>query len=255
MEGKNSMYSYTVAVCDDESYYREEIIKMFTAYQSESGNKLIVNEYSSGEELLKAIKVEKKRFQIIILDVEMDGISGVETANEIRKSDEGAGIIFVTGHETYAFDAYKVEAVGYLTKPVEYIGLKKIMAKTIIMVDFIKEKEEAEKRYLEIMTQHEKIRIEINRILYIEKRRNAALIHTSDNEYSCYETLSELYGKLDQRKFTYCHQGYIVNFHKVKDVGKNSIRFNAHLEVPLSRKYYKELRSKFLSGIQNASHS
>lgn len=246
------MYLYDIAICDDESYYREEIIKMFAAYQSESGNRLTISEYSSGEDLLEGIKKKEKPFDIIILDVEMKAKTGVETAKEIRREDDGAVIIFATSHDSYALDAFAVGAAGYLVKPVNYVELKKIMMKSIVMADFFKDKKEAEKRYLNIMTQHEKMEIEIDRIIYIEKERNKARISTRDGEYSCYETLSELYKKLDQRKFTYCHQGFLVNFEKVKDVEKTKICFGSNIDVPLSRKYYKELRERFMQGVRSS---
>lgn len=246
------MYSYNIAICDDESYYREEIIKMFAAYQSESGNQLTIDDYPSGEALLDILKKENKKYDFFILDVEMGRMSGVETARAIRKEDEGAVIIFATSHNEYALDAFDIGAAGYLTKPVDYVGLKRIMKQAVIMADFYKDKKEAEKRYLEISAQSEKnYKVEMERIIYIEKKRNSAHIHTEDGECCCYETLAQLYDKLDQRNFTYCHQGYIINFSKIKDVEKTKICFGYHLEIPLSRRYYKELRERFLECIHS----
>ncbi len=244
------MYLYDIAICDDEVYCREELIKMFAAYESESGNRLNISEYSSGEELLEGIKNREKPFEIIILDVEMTGINGVETAVEIRKEDEGVAIIFATSYDKYAFNSYSVGAAGYFKKPVNYVELKKVMKKSIMMADYFMEQKEAEKRYLRIKTQYEETRIETDRIIYIEKERNKARIYTVDGEYSCYESLSELYKKLDQSKFTFCHQGYLVNFEMIKNVEKTKICFGSHVDIPLSRKYYKELHERFMKGVR-----
>lgn len=80
-------------------------------------------------------------------------------------------------------------------------------------------------------------------------KRNTSIIHTTDNEYACYETLSQIYERLDVNKFFYVHQGYIVNFDRILEVGKNMVVLADYMEVPVSRKYYKELKERFMSRI------
>lgn len=244
------MYNYKVAICDDEVYYREEIHRLLATYQAESGHKLCISNYDSGEKLLRDIN-DNTEFQIIILDIEMDGILGTIVAKEIRKKDENVLIIFATNHDEFALDAFEVEAAGYLLKPVIYTKLKSIINKALINIDFLKDKVSDDKRYLNVIMNYENIIIDINCILYIEKRRNISIIHTKDKEYSCYETLVDIYKKLNTFKFVYCHQGFIINFDEVKEVCKNSILFNSHHEVPVSRKYYISLRTRFIEKINN----
>lgn len=241
------MNYYRVAVCDDEKYYREELLSLLTTFENESGNKIEILTYSSGEELLE--DWETKTIHIIIMDVEMKEKSGIDVARDIRKKDDNVSIIFATSYENYAINAFDVSAMGYLVKPVSYVKLKKLLTKAIIAVDYKNDREVARARYIEVKVKYDKVNIEADKIQYIEKRRNVSIIHTKDNEYTSYDTLSQLYEKLDSRKFIYTHQGYLVNFDMIKEVAKTSVVLEDYIEVPISRKYYKGIRERFMNQI------
>lgn len=241
------MNRYRIAVCDDESHYREEVINFITTFSNESGNVFELHAYQSGEELLK--DYTSTIYHILILDVEMGGKSGIDVAMEIRKQDENVIIIFATSHENYALGAFDVSAAGYLVKPVSYVKLKKVLSNAIMSVDFFRDRESARERYIEIKVKYETIRIEVNKIKYIEKKRNVSIIHMVANEYTCYETLAQLYSKLDINKFSYIHQGYIVNFSMIMEVGKTMIVLADYIEIPISRKYYKDVKARFMENI------
>lgn len=243
------MYSYSVAVVDDEPEFRKRIVEMFTAYQSESSNQLIIYEFGNAEELLEVYKEKEHPFQILILDVEMGTINGAEAAKKIRKKDKTVSIIFVTNFPSYAIDAFEVDAIGYLVKPVEYIQLKSRMAKAIIDVDYLHDRLLASNRYLTVKMHFRDVPIEINGIYYIEKRRNQSVIHTENGEYTCYDPLKQLYESLDHPRFVYCHQGYIVNFERIKSINETQVCFSDHMVVPLSRKYYTDLKTRLINQI------
>lgn len=241
--------NYRIAICEDEIYYKEELLAFLKAYESESGNSLLIEYYSSGEEFLELGK--NKVYHIIILDVEMGKLTGVEVAREIRKQDETVQIIFATSHERYAIDAFDVSALGYLVKPVSYLKLKKLISNAIMLVDFMNDKEDAKKRYIKVKVKYETVNILVDSIRYIEKKRNKCIIHEKDNEYSCYETLTQFYEKLDIHKFIYTHQGYIVNYDKIQEVLDNSVILDDYIEIPLSRRYYKPLKERFMEELRS----
>ncbi|MFV0341772.1 MAG: LytR/AlgR family response regulator transcription factor [Anaerocolumna sp.] len=248
------MNQYRIAVCDDETYYREDVINLLTTYSNESGNMFELHPYESGEELLR--EYANTVYHILILDVQMQGRSGIDVAREIRKRDDNVVIFFATSHENYALGAFDVSASGYLVKPVSYVKLKKLLSTAVMTVDFLRDRELAQERYIEIKVKYETIRIEVNKIKYIEKKRNVSIIHMVNNEYTCYETLSQLYAKLDINKFCYIHQGYIVNFNMIMEVGKTMVVLADYIEIPISRKYYKEIKTRFMDNIyQKMNHT
>ncbi|SHO53002.1 LytR/AlgR family response regulator transcription factor [Anaerocolumna xylanovorans] len=238
---------YRIATCDDEIYYQDELCNLLKTYENESGNKLDICRFSSGEKLLE--QYEEAIFHILILDIEMGGLSGMETAKEIRKIDEDVIIIFATSFDNYALGAFEVNALNYLVKPVDYVKLKKVMSIATAAVDFKRDQISARKRYLEVRVKNTDVHVEIAKIKYIEKKRNASVIHTSDNEYACYEPLAQLHDRLDVNKFCYVHQGYIVNLDMIQEVGKTMIVLADYIEVPISRKYYKSIKERFMNRI------
>ncbi len=240
------MYTYKIGVCDDEPVFCNHLKKLLAAYQVESKNQLGVRIFHRGEDLIDSFLNEKCPYDMLMLDVDVpNGMNGVQTATKIREQNPDVIIIFITNYEKYALDAYRVDAIDYLVKPVDLESLRRVMAKAIIQVDYILDYQKSTNRYLPIVVDYDRINIEISKILYIEKRRNQSLIHTEDGDYSCYETLSQLYEKLDSNKFMYVHQGFIVQFPKIKEVEKNCICFSGHVKVPVSRKYQKEVQQRF----------
>lgn len=246
------MYQYTAAIVDDEPVIRSKIREFFTAYESERGNHIILSEFATGEELLEAYREKEHPFQILIVDVELPGISGVEVAMKIRRMDKEVCMFFLTAYEAYALDAFEADAIGYLVKPVSYTRLKGLISKAIIQIDYITELHQAARRYLTVTCKYQQVHIEIAKIVYVEKRHNLCILHCQEAEYACYETLSQLFQTLREHGFCYSHQGYIVNFKRVQSVGKSELFMDSHAQVPLSRRYYKEMYQRMLDRIKRS---
>lgn len=243
------MKEFQIAVCDDEKFYIEDVCQYFNAYQSERDVVFIVSEYQNPLLLQEDIQ-SGKHFDIIILDMDMPEQSGLDTAEEIRKSDTDVTICFITSYDEYAYGAFQVNAAGYLLKPVAYVPLRDLLDKCIIEIRYLRDYKMAEETYLKIRTLHDhETLIVIDNIIYLEKRRNQCLIHMTDGEAVCYDTLSNMYGKLDHNKFFYVHQGYIVNFNFIKEVLPDKICLSGQLSIPCSRKYYRDMRERHMDKI------
>ncbi len=233
---------FYAAICDDEEIYINQICSYLAAYESESGNTLIIDRYSSARTLLRVMQEEKKQYDILFLDVDMPDMQGIDAAVEIRKFDTDSMICFVTSYEDYAYRAFKVDAAGYLLKPVKYKEFKQMADKCTIQIQYKKDRDAAEERYFHVVTAGNGIIIRTRDIMYIEKKRNQCLFHLREREISSYDTLAHVYEQLDHHLFHYSHQGYIVNLDYIDEVTPNCVYLQGILEVPVSRRYYKELR-------------
>lgn len=100
-----------VAIVDDEKVIREQIKKLAVKYESDCN----VKAYETGEELL----AEGKKFDVVFLDIQMEGMNGIDTARVLREKQEDMVVIFITGVKEYVFEAFDVSAFHYLLKPVE----------------------------------------------------------------------------------------------------------------------------------------
>lgn len=244
------MKKVEIAVCDDEYIHVERIVKYIGVYSEECEIDINVTEYNSGKLLLEAVEGDTSKYDIIFLDVEMPDFDGVNTARGIRKVSEDVIICFVTSFDKYAIAAYGVEALAYVVKPVTYPELKRVLGRAVVMVQYAFDHKEAEERYIEVQVAKNTRIVDVRNIQYIEKRRNQCVLHCSDAEITCYETLKKMYGKLDKNIFIYIHHGYIVNFDAIKEVKENAVFLGDGVEVPLSRSHYKSVKERHMSKIR-----
>lgn len=235
-----------IAVCDDEEFYRDELSKMITVYGNETGQKLILDTWESGIALLDAVKGGDKDYDIIFLDIEMPELSGMEAGEELRRMGKNMALCFVTSFNEYALNAYQIDAIGYVVKPIQYLDLKKMMEKAEMQYWYRKKTEEAQKRYLEVKCGRRTAIIDLEKVVYIEKRRNQCVFHLTDGEQICYDTLKNIYKQLDHDIFMQIHQGFIANYNHVKEVTNDRVFFGSGMEAPLSRRYYDAIYGRYM---------
>lgn len=175
-----------IAVCDDEKIVREYIKKLIENYT----DNVEVYSFESGCEMLKS----ELEFDIVFLDIEMKGMSGMETAQRIRERQETAGqrkniIIFVTAFLEYMEDAFDVNAYHYLVKPIDekklLEGLNRAMKEVCIS-------KEQSNRYIIVKNQGIKTKLFLKDILYIESSNKKIIIHTTNSGSETIETYAKM---------------------------------------------------------------
>lgn len=243
------MQQFRLAICDDEEYFIKDIRQYLKAYISETGNEILVEAYTSGKDLLDALRQGEKSYDIFLLDVDMPKIKGTDLAKELRQRYPMAVICFITSYEEYAYQAFKVEAMDYLLKPVKYPELRHTLNRCVIQIQYCRDADVAKEQYLELKANRGSMLVDIKDILYIEKRRNQCVFHMNDGELVSYMTLSEVYKKLNKDMFFYVHQGYIVNFAQIKEVKTNLVCLGKNREIPISRKYQPKIRQMHMDKI------
>ena len=105
-----------IAICDDEEAQRLLIIKYLQEWGSLRGIGIEPVTFPSAESFWFQWE-EDKQFELLVLDIEMGKLSGMELAKKIREEDEGVPILFITGYESYIAQGYEVSAIQYLLKP------------------------------------------------------------------------------------------------------------------------------------------
>lgn len=244
------MKTINVALCDDEEVFLDMIYSLVMACMNENKYNFTVTKYLDSKQLLSDIQAGSVEYDLLFLDIDMPEMSGIDVARKLREGRYDGIICFVTSHNRYALEAYGVEALGYIMKPAQYVDVKKLVEKAVIQIFYRFDVQEAEKRFLEINTQSGKKVITMDNILYIEKRRNQSVVHLEDGEVVCYESLKSLFDRLNQSKFCYSHQGFVVNFDKILEVLPTYIALGEGREVPVSRRYQKELKDRHMNTIR-----
>lgn len=223
--------TYNIAICDDNSTDIEIVESSVAAWAEDAGHSLKINRFSSAEEFLFHYQ-DNKGYDILLLDIEMKLMSGVELAKLIRRENESVQIIFITGYSDYIAEGYEVSALHYLMKPLD-------RAKLFTVLDKAADKLRRNERTLLLDLTDEVVRIPINEIRYIDVNLNYATIHAKDT-YTVRRTLSEIENELDDRFFR-TGRSCIVNLTYIRRVTKKEIFLFDETSIPIPRGVYAAL--------------
>lgn len=228
-----------IAVVDDEKAIREHIYGLVEEQQSESR----IEAYATGEELLAS----GKRFDIVFLDIQMEGMNGIETARGLREKQADTVLVFVTSIKDYVFDAFDLYAFQYLLKPIDERKFAEVLERAVR--EATKKKE---RRVLFIKSRN--LTLDQSEILYIESRAKKVEIHTVRQTIEIYAAMDELEGQLGD-EFYRCHRAYIVNMDCITEYDSESITLTNGDRVYLTKKKYGEFVKAYMWHLQNGGVS
>ena len=235
-----------IAVVDDEKAIREHICGLVEEQQPESR----IEAYATGEELLAS----GKRFDIVFLDIQMEGMNGIEAARGLREKNANLGVgdtvlVFVTGIKDYVFDAFDLYAFQYLLKPIDEGKFAEVLERAVR--EAAKKKE---RRVLFIKSRN--LTLDQSEILYIESRAKKVEIHTvgAAQAIEIYAAMDELEGQLGEN-FYRCHRAYIVNMDCITEYDGESITLTGGDRVYLTKKKYGEFVKAYMWHLQNGGVS
>lgn len=225
-----------VAVCDDELRVAEVLRDSVAAWGKESGRACKTDVFPSAEALWFAY--EGGGYDILLLDVEMGGISGLELARRLRASGSRAEIVFITSHFEFSGEGYEVDALHYLVKPVTREKLFQVLEKAAGRLA-------AEPPSVIISCAGETVKLYERDILYVESFRHDIIIHTHDGEYRLKENISSFAERLSA-VFYRVHRSYLVSLRAVVRIGRSEVTLKDGTEIPLARGKYDDVNRAFI---------
>lgn len=194
-------------VVDDEAPARSELRYLL----DEAGGVEVVGEASNAAEALQLIKAIP--YDVVLLDIDMPGLSGVELAEALTELERQPAIVFVTAHSEHAVKAFEVAATDYLVKPVEVQRLRQAIERLVPA-------EEATARIERIPVEKagKKLLLQVEDIFYIMAKDDYSYLHTDGERYLSTISLAQLERRLEPSGFWRVHRRYLVNLAKVKEV-------------------------------------
>ena len=204
---------YRIAVVDDLPEERSRLEGYLKRFARERKLTLSVESFVGGESFLAAFDHD---FDIVLLDIEMQGIDGMETARRLREKDEKVCLLFVTHLANFAVEGYSVHALDFLVKPVSYenFGMKLERAR--------------KKEILIAATQGER-RVRIDELFYVEVMNHTLLYHTKEGVLSVRGSIRDCEERLSPYDFARCNKSYLVNMNYVTEIRRNEIRVGGDL--------------------------
>lgn len=227
-----------ICLVDDDFTHLEFLNVLIGKWAGSNNIYMDINFYHSAEEMLFETG-DSFPYDLIILDIQMDNMSGIELAKRIRKTDKDVTIAFVSGMADYVFEGYEVQAIRYILKPVNE-------EKVFELLDFVLDNTTKASRYLIVSVSGENKRINYDDILYVESMGHYVVFHLDDREYDYKYNISDLCLELPESDFIRTHRSYIVNLKYVESITRVECHLSNNIVLPLSRNSYKEVNQKFI---------
>ena len=226
-----------IAICEDEPQHRKTVQTLLDKWAIDAHRKIDVSAFDNAEDLL--VTWENVVFDILILDIEMKKMSGMELARTIRRIDDNVIIIFVTSHSSYSLEGYDVNPLHFLIKPLQEQIFYRVLDKAAAI--YALKGGDA----LVINTDTGLVKILPDTIYYIAIYAHNAEVYVADASYKTRTTIKELSQTLPKH-FIACHRSYIVNMFKVKCVFSDHMIMEDNTEIPVSRGQSKHVREFFI---------
>ncbi len=235
---------FKIAICDDESYFVEELKELISSYMLEKDLIFKIDTYGSGEAMV-ALGIEVVQYTVIFLDISMDKIDGIMTAEKIREVSREVFIVFVTAFMDYSLEGYRLDAVRYLLK-----SNANFQNTVNECMDAIMDKlnYSVVKRTFDFKEGTKEVSLE--RLLYIESNLHKLEFHVMEDTMKLYtmnETLNLLEGKLADNSFIRIHQSYLVNIKYIKNVVRYKVILTNGAELVIPKARYTYVKEKFIS--------
>ena len=228
---------YKIAICDDMEEDVKYISSAVNKWAEKENITVDIEMFPSAESFLFRY-AEQKAFDILLLDIEMPSMSGIELAKSIRKENDSLQIIFITGYTDYIAEGYEVFALHYLVKPLSETKLFEVLNRAVLK---IRKNEKA----LFLSLAGEMVRIPIYEIKYLEVQQNYVTVH-SKKDYTVKKTLGEFERELDER-FYRMGRSFIVNLSFIDKITKTDVFLSDGSVIPLPRGQYGPLNKAFIA--------
>ena len=221
-----------VVICDDDSAQLDNLRHLLREWNSSAE----ISEYRSAEQFL--FGYPDKSCDLLLLDIEMGDMNGMELARKLRNNGDMLPIIFITGYSEFMQDGYDVEALHYLLKPVD-------KDKLFAVLDRYASRHKTDNRAI-FPCGDETVSINTDDIAYLEAfGKKTQITLRNGKEIICSCGLSAVVEKLNSG-FISCHRSYVVNIGYIRSISKTEITLDSGQKIPLSRRLYDSVNKAFI---------
>lgn len=229
-----------VGLCDDDKGYMEELTDMVRQWAKENKLKIELFSCDNGDKLLA--QSTASHMDIVILDIVMPLLNGMDTARELRAQDMAVKLIFLTSSPEFALESYEVRAQDYLLKPVSYDRLREALDACCQMLC-------AEPKNMVLKTSFGFQKLYFGDVEYAEAQNKRVVFHLrTGREVDTPEPLHSLEDKLvSEDGFFKCHRSYLVYLPNVDHFNSTEIIMRSGRCVPIARGYAKAFQEAYFA--------
>ncbi len=215
-----------VAVVEDERAASEQLAAYLTRYAQEKGAEIRTSFFQDGEGILEHYRPV---YDIILMDIDLPGVNGMEAAERIRARDSAVALLFITNIGQYAIQGYAVGALDYILKPVSFATFSAKLDRACNLV-----RQRASGQIL-LNLPDGAIRLDTRQIYYVDVQDRFLHYHTEEGEFRVRGTLQSVEKQLGPYHFVRCNYWYLVNLFHVTQVRRDTVVVAGH-ELEISRR-------------------
>lgn len=218
-----------VAIVDDSRDELDDLEHCLKKFSDEIVEGVTIDKYANGVDFLEGYT---NQYDLILLDIDMPKISGIDVARTIREKNADVVLMFVTAMTQYALAGFEVDAIDYVIKPISYpdFSLKLKKAKRFIEMN---QKDQP----ILLQTRAGMVKLNIKDILYVESSLHYCIYHTEVQEYKVRESMTSAEQKLEPYNFARCNSGYLVALKHIKSIIKDDVYVGRYvLKISRSKK-------------------
>lgn len=238
---------YRIAIGDDDPIFLQEtgsfVAQSMDADGLERGVDYDITFYSAAPPLLDALRQDRERYQLLILDVEFGADNGIRTASALRDIQAEFGLIYVTSHREYVFQSFDTRPLHYLLKPVDK---KKLVS--LIWEDY-------QRRYLDAQLYLKKggkhLALSFSSIYAVEASSHRVLLYLREYTEEWSSSFRALTPKLPGWCFCQCHNSYFINLTHVTELARYEARLDNGQVIPISKRFYKSVIQQYITFLEH----
>lgn len=227
----------SIAVCDDEMLQCCMLSKKIEKILGQMKLSCTIHRFYSGEALLK----EAEHFDILFLDILMQGLDGLQAAQIFRQKSSDQILIFISSSREYVWSAYDVEAFHYLLKPIDDRKLESVLLRAV------RKTRKQPRRYLLIRRERQQEKLFLDNIRYFEIRGRMIDVHENGGCFTYYERIRLLEERLKGHGFFRCHKSFLVNLNYIDSYNRQELLLDDGERIPIAKRRYQDFCTELLA--------
>lgn len=198
-----------IAIVEDELIYAKQLEGFLRQFGEERQEMFEINLFTDGDEIVENYRAQ---FDIILMDIQMQFMDGMTTAEAIRKVDSEVIIIFITNLRQYAIRGYEVDALDYVVKPISYFAFSERLGRAI------KRLKKRTQHTIVIKIRGGAARIDVADLYYVESQNHTLIYHTVGKNIESSGAMKNAEDMLAEFNFCRGNKGYLINLAHVDSV-------------------------------------
>ncbi len=228
-----------IAIVEDSKDDAQTLADYCNRYAQEKDKEFNVKVFHNGYDFISSGKLD---YDIIMLDIKMPFMNGLQTAQKIRESNENVCIVFITNMQQYAIHGYSVSASDFIIKPVKYSLFSFKFDRLLTKI------ESRQGKFIVIKTNRAIKYLQLSEIIYIETQKHKLVYHTLSGNYEAWGSMKDTYGAISSGDFALCNSGCYVNLKYVEEINNYTVTVKG-TPLVISHLKYKS----FLDALTNYS--